>query len=274
MILSDFHTHSSNSGDCDVKMQLQVESAINKGLKNLCITEHLDLDYPLSSPDGTEYCDFSLDADAYLNEYIQMKEKYQSGDFKLFFGIEVGLQPQVVAENNEYLTKKPFDFVIASSHLLDNCDPYYPEFWADKKDSDVFRQYLQSIYENICLFSNFDVYGHLDYIVRYRKDKDKDFNYYEFSDEIDLVLNKLIEMGKGIEVNTGGLKNGMKYPNPCPDIIKRYRDLGGEILTIGSDAHSPEYIAYSFHTLPDLLKECGFDYYTIFSKRKPEFIKI
>ena len=80
--------------------------------------------------------------------------------------------------------------------------------------------------------------------------------------------------GKGIEVNTAGLKYGMNDPNPHHDIIKRYLELGGEIITIGSDGHCPEHMAYDFHKLPDFLSSLGVHYYTIFRNKKPEFIKL
>lgn len=297
MILSDFHTHSSNSGDSDTKMALQIEAAINKGIKHLCITEHMDMDYP-DPPKGheEEHCDFVLDYKKYKAEYdgvisalnsgvsnnyfcvnsetshSELLKKYNDGDFNLYLGIELGLQTNIVNKNRDFINGKNFDFILGSSHLIDGEDPYYPEYYEGKVETDIFRRYFEYIYENICVFDDFDSYAHLDYIVRYGKEKT--YSYYDFSDEIDTILRALIEKGKGIEINTGGLRNGLKYPNPCPDVLKRYKELGGEIITVGSDAHKPEHIAYNFEAVPALLKECGFKYYTIFKKRKPEFINL
>lgn len=284
MILSDFHTHSSNSGDCDVPMKLQIDSAISKGIKHLCITEHMDYDYPrVPAGHEDEECSFLLDVKKYYDEYLLMKDELgllnMPGDslddnsFNLYFGVELGLQKQVTTMNSEFAASYPFDFIIASSHTLYKLDPYYEEFWVGLDETQVISDYFKSIYENICLFNDFDVYGHLDYIIRYSQGKDKNFKYADFSDEIDTVLKKLIEMGKGIEVNTGGLKHGLKYPNPCADILKRYKALGGEIITIGSDAHKPEYVAYEFSQAEQILKDCGFKYYSIFKERKEEFLK-
>ena len=128
--------------------------------------------------------------------------------------------------------------------------------------------------ENIKKFSNFDVYGHLDYVIRYGATKDADYSYDKYKDILDKILEALLEKEKGLEINTGGLKSGLKDLHPCMDILKRYRALGGEIITVGSDAHNASCIGDSFDRAASVLLECGFQYYTIFDKRVPEFIKL
>ena len=120
----------------------------------------------------------------------------------------------------------------------------------------------------------FDSYGHLDYVVRYGPARNLNYSYEAYQDLIDPILKTLIEKGKGLECNTGGLRYGLGHPNPCEDILRRYRQLGGEILTIGSDAHSPEQVGYGFQTASRLLAACGFRYYTVFHRRKPEFLPL
>ena len=116
---------------------------------------------------------------------------------------------------------------------------------------------------------DFDVYGHIDYVVRYGPNKNQFYSYKKFSDIIDEILKKIISTGHGIEINTAGFKYRLGHPNPTEDIIKRYHELGGEIITIGSDGHKPEHLAYDFNKIPALLNSCGFDYYTVFEGRKP-----
>jgi histidinol-phosphatase (PHP family) len=94
------------------------------------------------------------------------------------------------------------------------------------------------------------------------------------SDIIDEILKKLIEAGKGIEINTAGLRYGMGQTNPHEKILRRYRELGGEIISVGSDSHEPAQLAYAFDLVPRLLQNCGFRYYTEFSQRKPEMIPL
>ena len=108
-------------------------------------------------------------------------------------------------------------------------------------------------------------------MVRYGPNKNKYYSYEKFQDVIDEILKALIARGKGIEINTGGLKYGLGHPNPTEAILKRYHKLGGEIITIGSDAHAPEHVAYDFDKVPGILREAGFKYFTVFKKRQPEF---
>ncbi len=91
--------------------------------------------------------------------------------------------------------------------------------------------------ENIRIIRDFDVLGHMDYIVRYGRHQAKEYNWKNCSDLIDEILRWLIEHGKGIEMNMAGFKYGLGFCHPYPEIIRRYRELGGEIITVDSDAH-------------------------------------
>ena len=121
---------------------------------------------------------------------------------------------------------------------------------------------------------DFDVLGHLDYVVRYGKYQEKEYSYQKFSDEIDELLQAVIETGRGIELNTAGIKYGLPFAHPHPDVLKRYRELGGEIITVGSDAHQPKHVGYEFGQAEEILTACGFKYYTEFKSRKPVFKQI
>ena len=95
-----------------------------------------------------------------------------------------------------------------------------------------------------------------------------------YQDILDEILRLLIENGKALEINTAGLKAGLSWPNPHMEILKRYRSLGGELITIGSDAHRPEHMAFAFDRLPEILSEAGFSYYTLYREQKPYFISL
>ena len=118
------------------------------------------------------------------------------------------------------------------------------------------------------------MYGHIDYIVRYGPDQNRNYTYQTYQEILDEILKTLIQKGVGIELNTGGFHYGLGEPNPCTDLIRRYRQLGGEIITIGADAHKPEHIAYAFDKAAQILQSCGFSYYTVFGRRNTDFIKL
>lgn len=266
-MLWDTHMHSAFSGDSDTEPELMVQSAINRHLDGICFTDHFDYDYP-NEPD-----EFLLDFPAYRHKISELQEKYAK-TLPIHFGVELGLQPHLSDMHQKLVQKYPFDFIIGSSHVVHGMDPYYPGFFDHRKEEEGYLEYFESVLENINAFSDFDVYGHIDYVVRYGPNQNKYYSYQKYSDIIDEILKKLISLGKGIELNTGGFKYGLGHPNPCEDILKRYHELGGEILTLGADAHKPEHVAYDFDKIPDILRACGFSYYTVFKERKPVFLPI
>lgn len=271
-ITADCHLHTSHSGDSDTPMEQMILQGISQGLDTMCFTEHNDFDYPGTPQYPGDI--FLLNTDSYLYDLIQYKEKY-ADRIRVLFGVELGLQPQVMRQNAVYAKSYDFDFIIGSSHICNGQDPYFHSPFFDGRSADeAYLEYFESILENIKKFSNFDVYGHLDYVVRYGDEMDKNYSYEKFKDIFDAILELLIDKGKGIEVNTGGLKKGMKDLHPCMGVLKRYRELGGEIITIGSDSHDTHHIADSFDRACDALKECGFRYYSVFEKRVAEFKRL
>lgn len=264
---TDFHIHSSLSADSDSPMEDMIEQGIRLGLSVMCFTEHMDFGYI------DEGMNFELDTQAYYKKYLEMKDRY-AGRMKLLFGIELGLQPHLAEKHRQYLASYPFDFCIGSSHLVDGMDPYYPKFYEGRSEEACYRRYFASILENLDAFSDVDSYGHIDYVVRYGPNKNAHYSYERYRDLIDEILKMLIEKDIALEVNTAGYKYGLGTPNPHPDILKKYRSMGGELITIGSDAHRPEHLAYDFPTAVTLLRECGFKSYAVFEKRVPHFLPL
>ncbi len=272
-IKSDFHVHSTFSGDAHDSMEDMIKKGIEMGLTSICFTEHQDIDYDYKLNEEEEGL-FDLNTDAYLYDLLKLRAKYAS-DINVLFGVEIGVQPHLRRELALYAKAYDFDFIIASAHLIDGYDPYNKVFKdAFPSDEENYRNYFKTILEDLKVFSNFDVFGHLDYIVRVGNTKDQFYSYDKYKDVIDPILTKLIDMEKGIEINTGALRKGMRETNPCKDIIKKYRELGGEIITIGSDAHSIDELAYRVDQAGEILKECGFKYYATFEKRVAEMHKL
>ncbi|MFV0529686.1 MAG: histidinol-phosphatase HisJ family protein [Lachnospiraceae bacterium] len=264
-IIGDYHLHTNFSADSDAAMEEMVQRAIHAGLEQLCFTEHMDYDFP------EQYAlDFHLNTEKYYESLLQMQQRYKD-KILLLFGVELGLQPHIAEFYSHYVTEYPFDFVIGSTHLVDRMDPYYPEFFEGRSTFAAYTRYFETLLANLQTYAGFDVLGHLDYVIRYAKDTSYTYTYADFSGLIDEILKTVLHKGIGIELNTSGFKYGLQAPHPSVEVLKRYRELGGEIITVGSDAHHPDYVAASFEKARSLLKDCGFAYYTMFQKRKAEF---
>jgi histidinol-phosphatase (PHP family) len=262
MILADIHTHTSFSTDSDEPMENMIEAAISRGLRFLCFTEHMDKDYPTAP-------DFFLDTDSYLEKFLEMKDKYRE-KITLLFGVELGLLPHLAKWHEDYIKKYPFDFIIGSEHNPKNVDPYYPEFFEGRSEEAAYTEYFEETVVNLKAFSDFDSIGHMDYVVRYGPNKNKEYSYSKYSRYIDPILEFIIDKGIALEVNSGGYKAGLGEPNPCRDIIARYKELGGKLVTVGSDAHDPSRLCYEFDRIEKLLLDCGFTEYAVFTGRKPK----
>ena len=262
----DCHVHSSFSGDSEMQAETACEKAIELELDGIAFTDHLDYDYP-------NYDDkFLIDFDKYSVSMDSIKAQY-SGRLKVMKGIEVGIQPHVIEDTKKVIEKYDFDFVIASVHIIDRMDPYYGEYYKGKSKEQAFSRYLEAILESVTNLDDFDIVGHIGYIRRYCSYDDRTLRHKDFSDLIDSILKTTISKGKGIEVNTSGYKD-MDSPIPDFDIIRRYVELGGEIITMGSDAHFPEHMARNFSYVRDMLGNIGFKYTAHFEKRKAVFDKI
>ncbi len=264
-VLSDYHVHTSFSGDCKIVAEVMIEEAIQKGIRHLCLTDHMDYDYIDSA-----VC-FEFDTAEYFRRLLPMKEKY-ADQIDLAIGIELGLQPYLSKKHHNLVFSHSFDFILGSVHLVHCKDPYYPAYFQGREEEDAYQEYFQCVLQNLEAYSNFDVFGHLDYVVRYGPNQNTYYSYQKYQEIIDEILRSLIKKDIGLEVNTGGYKYGLGVPNPCPEIICRYRELGGKIITLGSDAHDPAFLSYEFERAATLLKSCGFSSYYIFHNRKPEEI--
>ena len=241
--LSDYHVHTSFSGDCSVPPETMIEEAAKGGVRHLCLTDHMDYDY-----------------------------EEGGGRMDLAIGIELGLQPYLSKKHHNLVFSYAFDYVIGSIHLVHNRDPYFPSYFEGRSEQEAYLEYFQCALQNLQAYSNFDAFGHLDYVVRYGPNRNRDYSYGRYREILDEILRALVKKDIALEVNTGGYRYGLGTTNPCQEIICRYRELGGRLITLGSDAHDPGYLAYGFGQAADLLKACGFRSYYIFHNRKPEEI--
>lgn len=274
MIQADMHMHTCFSTDSEACPRDMADEAVRKGLKTICFTDHFDKDDLEWGEEGI------FDVDAYFVKMQKLQEEY-AGKLNIRIGIELGLRTYLKDYYEELTKKYPFDFVIGSVHNVPYkkdaegnilyTDPAAGKLFTDRTDKEAYRLMMETTLENVRTSDCFQTLGHLDYVVRYGKSREKEYSYTDYADIIDEILKLLIEKEKGLEVNSAGLKYGLPFAHPHPDVLKRYRELGGEIITIGADAHKPEHIAYDFAKAEEILKSCGFKYYTEFFEQKPVF---
>lgn len=273
MITADQHTHCNFSTDSDAAPESMVQGAIEKGLTYLTLTDHMDLDYPGSTKEEPL---FEFDPANYFATLIPLKEAC-ADKLSLGIGIELGLRPgreDLNAQMQQMLSDHSFDFVLGSIHLLENEDPYYESYWQGRSAKDILSKYFNGMLTSLKEYDNFDSLGHLDYLIRYIPAfcGNKDYAYKEYAEVMDEILNFLINKNKALEINTAGLIKGLPCFHPKLEVLNRYLELGGELLTIGSDGHSPDKIATEFAKTEELLRTCGVNGYYVYKNRKPEFV--
>lgn len=264
MYLIDYHTHSHNSFDGFLTVDLIAKQAIEEGIRELCITDHYECSYKRErSP---------FDFEKTEEEIIEARKKY--GDkIKLLYGAELGqmhFEPELCklirARNN-------FDFIIGSVHnLKEDLDLYFVKY-DEVNSKKLFEEYLGELY-SLADTADYDVLGHITYPLRYIVRDGQFIDISQYQDEIDEILKTVIARGRGIEVNASGLQHVLNETMPPYDIIKRYRELGGEIITAGSDAHQKKHVGAHIADAMQLIYDAGFRYITTFEQRKPTFVEI
>lgn len=240
-------------------MDALCRSAVSRGLSGITFTDHIEYGFD-------EELDCEFDVSAYREAIESLRRDYP--DLQIGMGAEIGLQKHLLDKAGEAAKSAPWDFIIASAHIMDGKLLYNGEFTSGKKKKDIFQPYFQRLYELARDFVDFDVMGHIDLLRRDHLVTDKTLAWRDYADELDALFRILIESGRGIEVNTGGWRYGLEGPHPDQSLLLRYRELGGEIITCGSDAHRPDYVGLKIEDAYQLLRECGFKYVSLFYGRR------
>jgi histidinol-phosphatase (PHP family) len=249
-------------------MKLVIEEAIKRGINIMAFTDHIDLDFDLES----EEPDWIFDRDLYFETIDRYRSIYKN-QIKLYRGVEIGVQPHLKERNLEVVEAHPYDFVIGSLHSVDGRDLYNKVLFKEYSLEEAVKRYYMQYYESIQNYNAFDVLGHLDLILRYEP-RCQGVNEKIYWEILEAMLKDAIGKGKGIELNAGGYRYGLNQSNPAIAILNLYKHLGGEIVTIGSDAHTPDYLGTHFKDNLELLESVGLKYYCTFKARKPIFHKL
>ena len=277
----DCHTHTRFSVDSDADIIGMIEKAMSLGLSAYAVTDHCECNRWYSEehyPDETtyRYFDFGRDFENSVTAVTKLKEKYD-GKLNLICGVEMGQGNQVPEIAEKIVSDKRLDFVIGSMHQLPKTEDFafieYDKMTVEEMEK-LLEKYFMEVY-NLSKWGKFDILGHLTYPLRYIEDKGNikvDMSRYE--EIIREIFKTIIYNGKGIEINTSGLRQ--KYGKPFPEyrFVKMYKELGGEILSVGSDAHTVADLGKGVADGAEIAKQAGFKYLCYFKERKPQFLNI
>lgn len=253
----DYHMHSTVSFDAKDSGLAMAQAAAARGLKEVCFTDHIDY---------TPEMDMVFDTGRYNAEYDQLEVP----GLLIRRGMEFGLTPDNPEQLKKDLGRRRFDFVLGSIHLIDGVDVYFADYWEEKGYERGLELYLERTLESVRVHEDYDVLGHLTYVSKARGIPDHSLIRYEDHKPImDEILLELVKHEKGLELNTSGIDR-CGGPLPTLDYFQRFRELGGKIVTVGSDAHDVGRAGQYIHEMVAELKKI-FGYVCTFEDRRPIF---
>lgn len=271
-LFADYHVHTDFSDDSNYPMETVIEDGIEMGMDEICFTDHVDygIKCDWDSGPGIPYRDGKLLANVDYPLYAESIRQFQyiyEKQITIRMGMEFGMQTHTVPQYEKLFKQYAFDFIILSVHQVENQEFWTQEFQKARTQKEYNERYYLELYELVKKYKNYSVLGHLDLITRY--DPNGIYPFEKVRPIITDILKIVIQDGKGIEVNTSSHRYDLKNLTPSRDILKLYQELGGTILTIGSDSHEKKHLgAYITDTKRELLS-LGFHRYCTFRKMKP-----
>lgn len=275
MLLADYHVHTGFSDDSTYPLRQVALDAIRLNLDEVCFTEHVDYGVKpeWDDPAGARFEDGSpvtnCPYEPYLAELDRVRDEL-GGQVALRGGLELGVQTKTIDQNRALMERlgERLDFVICSIHQVGNREFWNGDYQRGRTQDEIHRAYYEELLGVIERFDGYDVLGHLDLVRRY--DPYGDYPFERVRDVVAEILRRVVTDGKGIEVNTSGIRYGLGEFQPGRAVLELYRDLGGRVVTVGSDSHRPEHLG-SYLRLAQLeLAELGFEGIWTFRRHEGE----
>lgn len=277
----DYHVHTEFSDDSDYAMEQVIKDAIIMRLDEICFTDHVDYgvkkdwDEPggmiyrkggVGEPDKMPVA--NVDYPVYYETFKDLSALYNK-DIILKLGLEFGMQAHTIDQYEKLFARYPFDFIILSVHEVEDKEFWNQEFQQGRTQQEYNEYYYKELLYLVKNYHNYSVLGHMDLITRY--DKAGTYPFEKLKPLLTEILRTVIADGKGIEINTSSQRYGLTDLTPSRDVLKLYRELGGRILTIGSDSHKPEHLGAFIDETKQELKMLGFKEFCTFDKMKPVY---
>ncbi len=272
----DYHVHSDYSVDSVFKMEDVVLKAIEIGLKEICFTDHVDYgtqydwdDVILETVDSATL-PMNVNYPEYFKELDYLIDKY-AGDIVIKRGLEFGIQTHTVDLYRKLIDTNPMDFVLLSIHQVNDLEFWNNVYQVGRSTQECYDGYYNEMYEVMRVFKDYSVLAHLDLMRRYTEPED----YFENTKEdIEKILKLAIADGKGIEINTSHVRYGVDGLTPSIEVLKLYHELGGKIITIGSDSHQADHLGFLVEESKNVLREIGFEYFCTYKNMEPIFHRL
>lgn len=265
MAYCDYHIHSTLSLDGISSTMEQVRACREAGVTKVCFTEHIDYDC-----NGR---DFMVGFEKYQRSIEEARRAFP--DMRIFMGLELGDTTRDRAKVVELSDMLPLDFKLLSRHQVDGVDPYMGDkFFEYRTRAQAAHDYCEAVYRTVTLFPDYDAVAHIGYVFKFATgDGFPPLRWEDEPDLLDATLKHMAQNGKALEINTSRF---IKFGDGMPgvDILKRFRELGGELVTLGSDSHQVETVAQGFAEVTERIKACGFDYLATYEARKPVMWKL
>ncbi len=259
----DFHLHTTVSFDGKMAAQQVVDAARNAGLREICFTDHVDYD-PKASVQTMIFD---------LNEYSAAYDSLEAPGLAIRLGMEFGMTPENVPLFRKKLEERRYDYILGSVHFVDGLDVYFPEYWKGKTVFQAQREFLEQTLACVQAHEDFDVLAHLTFLSKSPANPEKvPISYDSHRIILDEILAELVKKEKGLEMNTSGVDRHVGFL-PAWEYFVRFHELGGRIVTVGSDAHTPDRVGQYCGDACRILKEI-FGYVCTFQDRVPIFHRL
>lgn len=273
-MFADYHVHTEFSDDSVYKMEDVIRDAMEMGMDEICITDHVDYGIKEDWDSGHEIVYrngepiANVDYSNYVKQIQALRQKYGEG-IVIRMGLEFGIQAHTVPAYEALFARYPFDFIILSIHQVDDQEFWTQDFQRGKTQEEYQTRYYEEMLEVVKHYKQYSVLGHLDLIARY--DEAGPYPFEKIRPVVTEILKTVIADGKGIELNTSSRRYGLPDTTPSRDILCLYRELGGRVITIGSDSHKPEHLGADIQEAKAVLRELGFSSFCTFDQMKPVF---
>ncbi len=273
-MFADYHVHTEFSNDSDYPMEQVVKDAIAMRMDEICFTDHVDYGvkddwdcgHAIRYDRGEPL--INVNYPEYAASIQRLREQYGT-QIMLRMGMEFGMQVHTISQFEALFHRYPFDFILLSVHQADDKEFWSQDFQKGKSQQEYNERYYQELLAVVREYHNYSVLGHLDLIVRY--DQCGIYPFENVKPVVSQILEAAIADGKGIEFNTSCHRYGLSDTTPSVEILKLYRSMGGEIITIGSDSHAPAHLGSYIREAKQLLKSLGYRYFCTYEQMRPVF---